>query len=93
MRAYDSICEAEELLLLLLPLLKMSLDQSLEFRQVLLHALAVNVLRVVVLGGTWLETRTHDLPVRRESLQNSRQNPLFLPLGFWAPTNWTQNRA
>lgn len=56
MRAYDSICEAEELLLLLLPLLKVILDQSLEFRQVLLHALAVNVLRVVVLGGTWLET-------------------------------------
>lgn len=56
MRAYDSICEAEELLFLLLPLLKMSLDQSLEFRQVLLHALAVNVLRVVVLSGSWLET-------------------------------------
>lgn len=46
MWAYDSICEAEELLFLLLSLLKMSLDQSLEFRQVLLHALAVNVLRV-----------------------------------------------
>lgn len=42
--AYDAIREAEELLFLLLSLLKMSLDQSLQFRQVLLHALAVNVL-------------------------------------------------
>lgn len=48
MGPYNSICEAEQLLFLFLSLLKMSLDQSLEFRQVLLHALAVNVLRGVV---------------------------------------------
>lgn len=87
--AYDSICEAEQLLFLLLSLLKMGLDQSLEFRQVLLHALAMNVLRVVV-SSEILELLSNDLPFRCLSLQNSRQNPLFLPQGFWAPTDWTQ---
>lgn len=89
MWAYDSIREAEQLLFLLLPLLEMSLDQSLEFRQVLLHALAVNVLSFVV-SGEILETWTNDLPRRCESLQNLHQNPLFLPLGFSVPTDWTQ---
>lgn len=56
MSAYDSIREAEELLLLLLSLLKMSLDQGLEFRQVLLHALAVNVLGVEVPGEIFFQT-------------------------------------
>lgn len=42
---HDAVSEAEELLFLLLAVLKVILDQCLELRQVFLHALAVDVLR------------------------------------------------
>lgn len=41
---YDPVFERDQLLLLLLPVLKVSLDQRLQLIQVLLHALPVDVL-------------------------------------------------
>lgn len=43
--SHNPLLEADELLLLLLPALKVNLDQSLQFHQVLLHPLPVDVLQ------------------------------------------------
>lgn len=45
MWSYNPVGEADKLLFLLLSLLKMSLNESLQLRQVLFHALSMNVLR------------------------------------------------
>lgn len=44
-RAHDAICEREELLFLLFALVKVSIDQRLQLRQVLLHSLSMDVLK------------------------------------------------
>lgn len=44
LQTYNPVLEGDELLFLLLPALKVGFDEGLQFIQVLLHALAVDVL-------------------------------------------------
>lgn len=47
LQTYNPVLEGDELLFLLLPALKVGFDEGLQFIQVLLHALAVDVLHQI----------------------------------------------
>lgn len=60
LQTYNPVLEGDELLFLLLPALKVGFDEGLQFIQVLLHALAVDVLHQIewicshdLLGTVW----------------------------------------
>lgn len=94
--AYNAICEAQKLFFLLLTLLKVSFYQSLELRQVLFHPFSVNVLKIITGRSNGVYWNSIPKTCRKmcfRCLQDSHQNPPFLPLEFWELPNRAQNQA
>lgn len=88
LQTYDPVLEGDELLLLLLPALKVGFDEGLQFIQVLLHALAVDVLRWTEMGATAVLTQCNPPGARGAPMGlgwvcYSHQNPGARHRGFW----------